>query len=69
MALQRRTRRNPLAAAMEKRAGRHRAQVIIKSTGRKALHQQVQQLIPVLEKSKKPSGLRWSIDIDPQEVI
>ena len=59
----------PLAAAMEKRAGRHRALVIIKSTGRKALHQQVQQLIPVLEKSKKPSGLRWSIDIDPQEVI
>lgn len=59
----------PLAAVMEKRAGRHRAQLMIKSEQRKSLHSAVKQLIQWLEQSKKPSGLRWSIDIDPQDVI
>ena len=59
----------PLAAVMEKRAGRHRAQLMIKSEHRKSLHGAVKQLIQWLEQSKKPSGLRWSVDIDPQDVI
>ncbi|MGB1191469.1 MAG: primosomal protein N' [Pseudomonadales bacterium] len=59
----------PLAAFMEKRAGRHRAQLMIKSEQRKSLHSAVKQLIQSLDQSKKPSGLRWSIDIDPQDVI
>ena len=59
----------PLAAVMEKRAGRHRAQLMIKSEHRKSLHGEVKQLIHWLDQSKKPSGLRWSIDIDPQDVI
>jgi primosomal protein N' (replication factor Y) len=59
----------PLAAVMEKRAGRHRAQLMIKSKHRKSLHGAVKQLIQWLEQSKKPSGLRWSVDIDPQDVI
>lgn len=59
----------PMAAVMEKRAGRHRAQLMIKSEQRKALHGLINQLVPELERSKRPSGLRWSIDIDPQDVI
>lgn len=59
----------PLPAVMEKRAGRHRAQITLKSAQRKPLHKLIDQLIPLLEQSKKTNGLRWSIDIDPQEVI
>lgn len=59
----------PLAAVMEKRAGRHRAQLMIKSEQRKSLHGAVKQLIHWLDQSKKPTGLRWSVDIDPQDVI
>ena len=59
----------PLPALMEKRAGRHRSQLLIKSSTRKALHQCLNQCTQTLEQLKKPSELRWSIDVDPQEVI
>lgn len=59
----------PIAAMMEKRAGRHRAQLMLKSESRKSLHLSVAHCIGQVEQIKKPSGLRWSIDIDPQEVI
>lgn len=59
----------PLATIMEKRAGRHRAQLVIKSQQRKALHCTVKQFIQQLEAMKLPSGFRWGVDIDPQDVI
>lgn len=59
----------PLPAIMEKRAGRHRAQLLLKAASREVLHGSINQLIGFLENSKKPSGLRWSVDIDPQESV
>jgi primosomal protein N' (replication factor Y) len=59
----------PLATIMEKRAGRHRAQLIIKSPQRKALHNTIEQFVQQFEAAKLPSSLRWSVDIDPQDVI
>jgi primosomal protein N' (replication factor Y) len=54
---------------MEKRAGRHRAQLIIKSPQRKALHNTIEQFVQQFEAAKLPSSLRWSVDIDPQDAI
>ena len=59
----------PLATIMEKRAGRHRAQLIIKSPQRKALHNTIEQFVQQFEAAKLPSSFRWSVDIDPQDVI
>ena len=59
----------PLATIMEKRAGRHRAQLIIKSPQRKALHSTIEQFVQQFESAKLPTSLRWSVDIDPQDVI
>ena len=58
----------PLPAIMERRAGRHRAQMMVKTVDRKTLRQLCQRCIATMEENGK-SGLRWSIDIDPQEVL
>lgn len=58
----------PMPAPMEKRAGKYRFHLMIQSKGRTALHQLLQLMIvniPSLESSKK---VRWSIDIDPQDL-
>ncbi len=59
----------PLPAVMEKRAGRHRAQLQLTSTHRRSLHQAIDRIIQFIDGNKLPSGLRWSIDVDPQEVV
>ena len=59
----------PLATIMEKKAGRHRAQLIIKSPHRKALHNTIEKILQHFEAAKLPSNLRWSVDVDPQDVI
>ena len=58
----------PLPAPMEKRAGRYRAQLILQSEQRKDLHQLLKQWIPGLGKQKTASRVRWSLDIDPQDM-
>ncbi len=58
----------PISALMEKKAGRHRAQLICKAASRQALHQTLERLRQLIDSSKTPSGMRWSIDVDPSEV-
>lgn len=58
----------PMPAAMEKRQGRYRAQLFLQSASRGALHQLLNQLIPAIESSKPSSKIRWSVDVDPQEM-
>jgi len=57
----------PIPALMEKRAGRHRAQLRFLATSRRAVQQQVRAAIRQIEGLKKPHALRWQIDIDPIE--
>jgi primosomal protein N' (replication factor Y) len=57
----------PMPALMEKRAGRHRAQLRVLAGSRRAVHQQIRQAIAHIENLKIPPGLRWQIDIDPLE--
>ncbi len=58
----------PLPAPMEKRAGRFRAQLILQSDQRKHLHTLLRHWVPTLSKLKTASRVRWSIDVDPQDM-
>ncbi len=59
----------PFPAVMERRAGRHRAHLLLKAPSRKALKHCLRYAIPELEKLPRKSGLRWQIDIDPQTTV
>jgi len=59
----------PVPAVMERRAGRYRAQLLVQSSQRKALHQLLNQWLPTLTSLQKSRQVRWSLDIDPQEIL
>jgi primosomal protein N' (replication factor Y) len=59
----------PLPAPMEKRAGRYRLQLLLKTKTRSQLHRLLSQLMPNLELIKLNSKSRWSVDVDPQDLI
>ena len=59
----------PLPASMERRAGRFRAQLLLQSTQRGSLQQQLAQWLLRLEQLKSARKVRWSLDIDPQETF
>ena len=59
----------PLPAPMEKRAGRYRWQLILLANERRVLHGALRQWIPGLSKIKAASRVRWSVDIDPQDMF
>jgi primosomal protein N' (replication factor Y) (superfamily II helicase) len=58
----------PLPALMEKRSGRYRFILQITSTQRSHLQQLLTQVAMALENTKKDNKIRWSIDVDPQEL-
>jgi primosomal protein N' (replication factor Y) len=58
----------PLPAMMEKRGDRFRYQLQINSAQRKPLQQLLSQLALQLELSPLAKRIRWSIDVDPQEM-
>jgi primosomal protein N' (replication factor Y) len=55
----------PVAAPMERRAGRYRAQLLVQATQRTELQHLLTQWIPQLETLKDSRKVRWSIDVDP----
>ncbi len=59
----------PAPASMERRAGRFRAQLLLQSHQRGPLHALIDRLLPVLRAQSGHRGLRWSIDIDPQDSL
>jgi primosomal protein N' (replication factor Y) len=58
----------PLPALMEKRSGRYRFVLQITSAQRNHLQQLLMSVASALETSKKDHKLRWSVDVDPQEL-
>ncbi|MBM5810798.1 MAG: primosomal protein N' [Gammaproteobacteria bacterium] len=58
----------PAPAAMERRAGRHRARLLLESPSRAPLQQLLSRWLPALEGLRRPRGLRWAMDVDPLEV-
>jgi primosomal protein N' (replication factor Y) len=58
----------PASALIARRADHFRAHVLIESSARPALQRFLARWLPQVEALHGPSGLRWSIDVDPLEV-
>ena len=58
----------PASALIARRADHFRAHLLIETVSRSSLQRFLQQWLPQVETLPGPSGLRWSIDVDPLEV-
>jgi primosomal protein N' (replication factor Y) len=58
----------PIPATMEKRQGKFRAQLLICGAQRANLQHALLQLVQALEGALAPKRVRWSLDVDPQEM-
>jgi primosomal protein N' (replication factor Y) len=58
----------PAPAAMERRAGRWRAQLLVESAARGPLQRLLAAWLPRVETLPEARRVRWSIDVDPLEV-
>ncbi|NOY61651.1 MAG: primosomal protein N', partial [Gammaproteobacteria bacterium] len=58
----------PIPAVMERRAGRHRAQLLVQAQRRSSLQHLLSEVAPKLARLKAARKVRWSIDVDPMEV-
>ncbi len=59
----------PYPAPMMKRAGKMRAQLLLQADDKKSIQQILNAALPLVEKQKSSNSVRWSIDVDPQEVF
>ncbi len=59
----------PLPAPMARRAGRFRAQLIVRSQQRNILHSLLASIIQLAEAHPSSKKVRWSVDVDPQEMF
>lgn len=58
----------PVSAPMERRQGRYRYQLLLQSSHRGSLHAWLSGIEEQLYRLPNQSKVRWSIDIDPQEL-
>jgi primosomal protein N' (replication factor Y) len=58
----------PLPAPMPKRAGMHRAQLLVSSNERRQLHRLLDSALPALYASPEARKVRWSLDVDPVDL-
>jgi primosomal protein N' (replication factor Y) len=58
----------PATALMARRADHFRAHLLIETAARSTLQRFLARWLPQIETLPGPSGLRWSIDVDPLEV-
>ncbi len=56
----------PVPAPMEKRKDKYRGQLLFQATQRKELHRLLTQCMPLIPKNPK---IRWSLDVDPQDLL
>ena len=59
----------PVDAPMARKAGRHRAQLLLQSGDRPGLHAVLRELRALLEQAPEARKVRWSIDVDPIELF
>ena len=59
----------PIPALMERRAGRTRALLSLKSSNRGALHEMLGDSIEMIEQQAKHHRVRWTVDVDPLETL
>ena len=58
----------PMPAPMPRRAGMHRAQLLLSSADRRALHGALDAALPALHALPEARRARWSIDVDPVDL-
>ena len=58
----------PAPAPMERRAGRYRAQLLVDAESRTAMQRFLPDWIAALEALPSARKVRWSVDVDPQEM-
>lgn len=58
----------PAPAAMERRAGRYRAHLLIQATQRQSLQRFLHQWVALLWAQPQNRQVRWSLDVDPQDL-
>jgi primosomal protein N' (replication factor Y) len=59
----------PVPAAMERRAGRYRAQLLLQSAQRSGLQRVLGSLVRWMEQAKAARKVRWSVDVDPADMF
>jgi len=59
----------PAPAPMERRAGRYRYHLLIQSVSRGELHKLLAQWITQIESLPSAKRVRWSLDVDPVDLI
>jgi primosomal protein N' (replication factor Y) len=57
-----------MPAIMERMGGRSRMYLMLQAGRRAELHGQIDQWLPKLRDLKSSRRVRWSIDVDPQEL-
>ncbi|PCI58710.1 MAG: primosomal protein N' [Gammaproteobacteria bacterium] len=58
----------PIPAAMEKKAGKYRFHLIVQAKQRRDLHKGIKQLLANIKQNPWHNKVRWSLDIDPQDL-
>lgn len=59
----------PLPAPMERRANRYRQHLVLKSPSRAALQALLTPVCQILEGRNESRRVRWSVDVDPQDML
>jgi primosomal protein N' (replication factor Y) len=59
----------PVPSPMERRAGRYRAQLLVQAAKRADLHRLLDDWLPSLAQRPTARKVRWSINVDPMEMV
>ena len=59
---------SPIPSAVERRAGKYRAEIMFTASRRDALAIQLSQVVEYASQLPEKSRVRWALDIDPQEM-
>ena len=59
----------PMPAPMERRAGKYRAQLLLQAEQRQQLHRLLDQWVVQLNRLPEARKVRWSLDVDPVDLI
>jgi primosomal protein N' (replication factor Y) len=59
----------PIPSPMERRAGRYRAQLLVQAGQRADLHRLLDAWLPAVAQLPAGRKVRWSVDVDPMEMV
>src|SRR5690606_37827522 len=58
----------PMPAPMPRRAGMHRAQLLLSAPSRRTLHAALVAALPAIHALPEARKVRWSLDVDPVDL-